>query len=349
MKKLLLLLAVVLFSSNISAQVSVISQTNPTCPGMCDGAVTLSITGGTPPYNISTPGGPSTCTITTMNNITTNIVMIPNLCSCVYSFLVMDATFNVVGFVPVTISSPPPINITFSVQNVCCNGMCNGGAYAFVFGGTSPYSYSWSPSSASGATLTNACAGTYSLCVVDANGCLKCGTVNITQPAPFNVSASSAATSCSSCCNGSVSAAGSGGSPGYTYTLYPGATSNTTGAFTNLCAGVYSVCGSDAGCCFTCTGITVASGTSTSVYNAPSAGDFISIYPNPSNGKLNIRSAISLTGVSFEVVDVLGKKIESGKAEDIVKVNILNDGVYFITLRNKEGAVISRKKIIVEK
>jgi hypothetical protein len=85
------------------------------------------------------------------------------------------------------------------------------------------------------------------------------------------------------------------------------------------------------------------------VYNAPSAGDFISIYPNPSNGKLNIRSAISLTGVSFEVVDVLGKKIESGKAEDIVKVNILNDGVYFITLRNKEGAVISRKKIIVEK
>jgi hypothetical protein len=347
MKKLLLLLSV-LFSVNAIAQVSVLSQTNPSCPGMCNGAVTLSITGGTMPYTVNTFGGPSGCTITPISNLNSNTVTISGLCSCLYNFVVVDAMFSPVGGVPVAIVEPAPINITFSVQNVCCNGACNGAISAFVFGGTAPYSYNWSVAG-TGSMVTNLCAGNYFLVVTDNNGCVKTASTTVTAPPAFSVSASSAATSCSSCCDGSVNATASGGNPGYTYTIYPGATTNTTGAFTNLCAGVYSVCASDAGCCTTCTGVSVVNGTTTSISTQNGSNNAITVYPNPSAGNIEIRMAANLNGASYEIFDVLGKRTDSGKMEEVTKIKIQQEGVYFIVIRNSENAVISRKKVIIEK
>jgi hypothetical protein len=347
MKRLLLLFTGVLFSVSSISQVSVVSQTNATCAGMCNGAVTLSITGGIMPYTIGTLGGPSSCTITPVTGVNSNTVTITGLCGpCLYNFIVQDASFTPIGGAPVTITSPPPIVVNFSVQNVCCNGQCNGTVTPFVTGGSAPYTYSWFPNN----PTTGACAGTYDLCVTDANGCVKCATTQVTQPPPFIVTSSVTATSCSSCCNGQVNASASGGNPNYTYTLYPGSVTNTTGIFPNLCAGVYSVCSSDAGCCSSCIGVTVPTGSTTSLSNLNHKEEDIVIYPNPSNGSLDVRSYINISGTNYEIIDVLGKKIDSGKAEELGKTNALKEnGVYFVILRNKEGSVISRKKIIIEK
>lgn len=227
MKKLLLFISSVLFSISLCSQVSIISQTNPPCPGMCNGAVTLSITGGIMPYTISNVSS-SSCTTAPIPPFSSSTITISGLCPCIYNFVVTDATFNVIGGQMVTITSPPPITAGFSVTNVCCNGQCNGAISGFVFGGTPPYSYTWSPTGPSTPSLTGACAGTYTLCVMDGNGCSQCFTTQVTQPPVFSLSSSVAATSCSSCCDGQINASGSGGQPNYSYTLYPGSVTNTT-------------------------------------------------------------------------------------------------------------------------
>ena len=63
-----------------------------------------------------------------------------------------------------------------STVNETAANACDGGATATVSGGTIPYSYMWSDSSAT-ATIGNLCAGTYTLDVTDANGCTANATV----------------------------------------------------------------------------------------------------------------------------------------------------------------------------
>jgi hypothetical protein len=348
MKKLLLSLITLFFSAALMATVTVISSTNVSCSGMCNGAITLSITGGTMPYTVSSLSGPtSSCTIPPYPPVNSNTITISGLCACSYSLQVKDATATTVGTVVVTITSPPPIVISFSVQNVCCNAACNGAVYAFVTGGTGPYAYNWFPTGPSGPSYTAACAGTYDLCVTDLNGCSKCQVVNVTQPPVLSVNANTMAASCSTCCNGSINGMATGGQPGYSYTVYPGNLTNTSGTFSNMCAGTYSMCVSDAGCCANCISVTVP--IATSIKNLSSKDDIVFIYPNPSHGTLYLKSLLDLSEATYEVHDLLGKKIEHGEANEFSKMPPLKDGVYFITVRNKDCSVISRKKIIIER
>lgn len=59
-----------------------------------------------------------------------------------------------------------------------------GSAEAQVEGGTTPYSYLWSPSSSpsSNATIDEVLPGDYILEVTDNNGCQKSSSFEITQP-----------------------------------------------------------------------------------------------------------------------------------------------------------------------
>jgi len=346
MKKSLLFICSFLFSLSLVSQVSIISQTQVTCPGMCNGAVTLSITGGIMPYTVSTIIGPSTtCMLPPYPPVNSNTITISGLCApCSYSLQVKDAGATLIGTVVATFTAPPPIVTSFSVQNVCCNGQCNGAVTPFTTGGTPPYTYTW----VSGNPTTGACAGTYDLCVTDSKGCVKCKTVTVTQPAPFVVTSSVTATSCSSCCNGAVNAFASGGNPGYTYTIYPSAASNTTGAFTNLCAGSYSICASDAGCCSNCFGVTVPSGSVMTVQNLSNQSVNISIVPNPSDGNFKVSSQQNISQFNYEIFDITGKKIDSGKVYDNININSSAEGVYFLLVRNPEGEIVARRKINIK-
>ena len=55
--------------------------------------------------------------------------------------------------------------------NPTCTGTCNGNATVDVTGGTSPYIYNWSNGGVT-QTITGLCAGTYSVTVTDAHGCV---------------------------------------------------------------------------------------------------------------------------------------------------------------------------------
>lgn len=122
--------------------------------------------------------------------------------------------------------------------------------------GTPGYTYSWSPTggTAATATVSPAVTTTYTVEVTDANGCTNTETFEvIVNPPPTLVCTPTDAT-CGDT-NGQIDAVASGGTGPYTYTIIAGGTgSNTTGVFTGLAAGAYTIEVVDAkGCKAECT------------------------------------------------------------------------------------------------
>jgi len=68
----------------------------------------------------------------------------------------------------------------------------------------------------------------------------------------------------------------------------------------------------------------------------------INVYPNPTNGYLNI---VSNESIRAEVYNVLGEKIISTKQSKI-NLSTYPKGVYFIQLKNEEGQLIGQEKIV---
>ena len=73
----------------------------------------------------------------------------------------------------------------------------------------------------------------------------------------------------------------------------------------------------------------------------------LNIYPNPSNGIVNIE--LDENGeFAIEVTDILGKVIstETIKSNTILNLHNLDKGVYFVTVSNNE--IMKTTKVIVE-
>lgn len=142
--------------------------------------------------------------------------------------------------------------------NVGCNGAFDGNVVSVPAGGVRPYNFFWSTgrsvSGVSSDTLYNLYAGTYHITVVDNNGCDAIGSVTLTVPPPLLINNIAVRdVSCFNGNNGSVLAAGSGGTPPYAYLWSSG---NTGALATQLPAGTHSVTLTDASGC-TATGTAV--------------------------------------------------------------------------------------------
>jgi PKD repeat protein len=66
---------------------------------------------------------------------------------------------------------PEPSAVILLNHNVTCVGGTDGELGTFIFGGTTPYGYLWSPNGQTTATISNLTVGNYSLTLTDANGC----------------------------------------------------------------------------------------------------------------------------------------------------------------------------------
>ncbi len=216
------------------------TQSNILCNAACNGSVNLNPTGGTSSYTYS------------WSPVVSNTVTASGLCAGIYSYSVTD----VLGCQytnTVSITQPPASTLSISSASITCNAACNGSAIGNMSGGTSPYTYSWSPGNPLGQTtptITNLCPNTYTLKVTDVNGCMVTKTVTISQPTPITANITTVTPSCNGTCDGSINTIPSGGVAPYSYTLQTSSTSITSNPpFTNLCAGSYSVIIKDAlGC-----------------------------------------------------------------------------------------------------
>lgn len=134
----------------VTEPVALVSNSSVINPILCAGGmatVIVSATGGTAPYigtgSFSQSAGPQTFTVTDANGCTTTTIT--------------------------TITEPTPLSaVTTSTDEMM--GM-DGTATVTVTGGTPSYMYYWMPGGATTPAITGLAAGTYSVTVLDANGC----------------------------------------------------------------------------------------------------------------------------------------------------------------------------------
>ena len=139
----------------------------------------------------------------------------------------------------------PSLFSTISSTSVTCNAQCNGTATASPAGGTAPFTFSWT-SGQSTSSVSNLCAGNYTVTVTDGATATTTQTVSIAQPTALTSTASSTATACGSS-NGTAAVMVAGGTGSYTYLWNPGGQS--TSSVSGLSPGNYSATITDANGC----------------------------------------------------------------------------------------------------
>jgi len=217
--------------NSLSINTSVVT---PAC-GQQNGSVTVTTTGGVPPYKYS--WSPVTGTNNTISNISAGV----------YTVTVTDSkgcsqtTAVTVG------SSGSTIALSMSATNISCAGLKDGSATVSGSGGTVPFSYVWNTVPVqNAATATGLSTGTYVVTLTDSKGCTGTATVSITQPPAITSSVSVTNTACGANA-GSASVSANGGNGGFNYSWNPGG--QNTSAISNLAAGTYTCTIADANGC----------------------------------------------------------------------------------------------------
>jgi gliding motility-associated-like protein len=131
--------------------------------------------------------------------------------------------------------------IVSNVDSVSCYGYSDGSATLSPSGGISPYSYQWSPNSATTATATGLSAGTYFITVTDNVGCTYTNFVILNNPPAVTFTSTVADETCWNACDGNISTTlgGNFSNPvSYLWSTFPAQTSSTANG---LCPGTYTV------------------------------------------------------------------------------------------------------------
>jgi gliding motility-associated-like protein len=230
----------IILNSPTTALNATIVINNPiSCNGFTDGNITASASGSVPNY-----------TYLWENNST--VANHQNLGIGNYSVTVTDAN----GCTDTTsLNLTQPILLTVSITQdsiyngfgVSCNGGNNGNVTAIPTGGTPNYTYNWNNGQTT-ASATNLTAGTQTVTVTDANGCIVTNNITLTEPTALTINTiinsnyNGFNISCNGENDGNATATISGGTGNYTYLWNNG---QTTATATNLTAGTFTVTATD--------------------------------------------------------------------------------------------------------
>ena len=201
------------------------------CNGGNDGAITITISGGTPTYTFLWSNGAITQNISSLAIGTYTVTVTDqNSCTTSGSYIV---------------SEPALIQATFTNVNATC-GLANGSSRVNPTGGIPGYSYFWS-NGITTKTISSIAAGTYTVIVTDFNFCTRSfSTVIAGTSAPVIDSTQVTNVLCNGDSSGSITVFASGGTPTLTYLWSNG---GTTSSINNLKNGNFTVTVTDAAGC----------------------------------------------------------------------------------------------------
>lgn len=205
-----------------------------TCNGGKDGAIDLTVFGGTQPYQFVWSNG----------KVTKNIANLP---AGLYDVTVNDA--RGCQFVLSGILVPEPDPVSFAIQALdepSCTGSSDGSLAIQPLGGNGFYAINWS-NGAVGSQTNNLAAGTYSFTITDYKGCTGTGTLGLSPPDPLQLSLTAFQNPvCKGQSNGYLDVSVSGGSPPYDYSWNTGAQVQD---LVNIPEGIYQLSVEDANGC----------------------------------------------------------------------------------------------------
>ncbi len=220
---------------------------NATC-GAPNGSVTIgTVTGGTAPYTYNFNGGGFTATL----NYT-------GLMAGTYPLIVKDVngcTYNTT--VTITNASGPTAIATTN-SDATCGGSDGSVTLGTVTGGTAPYTYDFNSLGYSATTsYTGLAAGSYTLKVKDANGCIFTTTISISNASGVTAVATTIINETCGSSNGSVTIDNvTGGTAPFSYD-FNGLGYSATTSYTVLAAGSYTLNVEDANGCIYSTSIAI--------------------------------------------------------------------------------------------
>ena len=212
---------------------------NVSCANGNDGFSSVTVVGGTGPYNYNWDLSGSTVSTSQAAN---------NLVAGSYLVIITDAN-GCTDQITVVIMEPNPINASVIPSPADCFGANTGSASSNVIGGTTPYTYQWDdPALQQTATASNLLAGTYSVTVTDSLGCtFVVNNIIINQPTQLVVNTTTVPSTCGTN-NGSATVNVGGGTPNYSYNWNTIPAQSTLTA-NNIVAGNYVVVVTDANGC----------------------------------------------------------------------------------------------------
>jgi len=203
--------------------------TSPSCFSLADGEIEIIIDNGLPPYQYDFNDGNGFQPNNTLSNIPAGTYIIDvldaNLC---------EGSFEII------VSEPPPVSVVTDGVNVSCFGAGDGTITATADGGVGNYTYQWSNNQSS-PTISNLDPGTYTVTVLDGNGCDAIANFSITQPAELFIDVVDVENViCFGDETGSITVAGSGGNPPFQYSL-DGVIFQDAESFIDIPAGTYTI------------------------------------------------------------------------------------------------------------
>ncbi|SFH24353.1 T9SS type B sorting domain-containing protein [Pontibacter chinhatensis] len=290
-------------------------------PVICNGTlgtISAKVTGGKGSISYKWSSGQTTATITGVAAGTYTVTVSDGKgCAITKSFTVTQVN--------------GPTDFTLSATQETCGRSDGSVTISSVVGGTAGYKYSADGKTyQTGTTLSNLAAGTYTIYVMDANGCTVSKSVTITNVAgPTAVAASSVAASCKNNDGGITVGQVSGGTAPYKYSIN-GSTFQDANTFTGLAAGTYTVTAQDKNGCTVTRTVTVAQETLTAFTATPASSTCGN--SNASITVSNVQGGVaplyySVDGVNFETNATL-----SG----------LTAGNYTVTVRDARGCSLTK-------
>jgi hypothetical protein len=178
------------------------SITDVTCNGGNDGAIDISVGGGTPSYTYLWSNGAVTEDISGLLAGTYTVtVQDVNNCSTSQSFLV---------------GQPNAVTSTGVVTNVLCNGGATGSINITPSGGNGLFTYLWS-TAATTEDVSGLIAGLYTVTITDGNGCTGISSYTVVQANLITFGPVVTNVLCNGASTGSINLNMAGGTPPFTF------------------------------------------------------------------------------------------------------------------------------------
>lgn len=225
----------------ISIQANV---TDATC-GSSNGSLQVNVSGGTGAYGYVWSNGQNTSSLN-------------GLASGTYTLVVTDAN-GCTAEQPITVADQGAATLALNtLSDASCNGSSDGSAEITVQNGQGPFSYQWFPSGGTAAQAAGLVAGSYTVEVSDANGCIASIALTIAEPPAIQLQFNTTQATCGNA-NGSAVVNISGGTGAFQYLWSDGSTGNSLNA---IPSGIYTLTVTDANGCTGIDNVTVTSPSS---------------------------------------------------------------------------------------
>ncbi|HNQ68923.1 MAG TPA: T9SS type A sorting domain-containing protein [Bacteroidales bacterium] len=308
-----------------------------TCYNTDDGAISMIVSGGTPPYSY----------LWSNDDTEHNIF---GLITNTYYVTVTDFNSCEAFFSATLEQADSEIEIDHETIDVLCHGGNTASIDLSVAGSVAPYTYLWS-SGSTNEDINNLTAGDYTITVTDSYNCTATETISITEPEALNIEFTVTDDTTNNCL-GEIFAEVTGGILPYDYQWYDPQMQDTQTA-DSLCSGHYMLVVSDANGCIVSEIAFVNSGNvgiSSNVFNQE-----LNVYPIPSDGIINIDLSESYNlydAGTIIILNISGQIIYETKIADrIISTDlskIANSGLYLIQIIDKDGNISATKKIILK-